>query len=109
MVVRDIFHLCKIFYLCTVSTFVRIEETSQIKIYDHTGAAIPIRLLEGIIRKYEKGETFSLRIELVNNDGQEFDMHAFVLTKVSIFQVRKSLKQKLKIFCTSSGTETISS
>lgn len=90
---RDI---VKYFFLY-VSTFVRIEQTSDIKIYDHLGAAISIRLLKDIILQYEMEETFSFGVELINNDGQEFDMqmHALVLMKQLKHLIATSKNEKV--------------
>lgn len=95
----------------TVSVHIRIEETSKIKIYDNIGAVVPLKYLKDVIHKYEKGEHFFLRIELMKTDGEEdFNGHAFVSMKVGINA--KNIEQKLNIsyFLLEffSGTEKIS-
>lgn len=68
----------------SVSKKVKIEnEQTQIKIFNSLGAVVPLEFLAEIIRKYEKEESFYLRIELVTTDAGCLAEHAVTIAKVS--------------------------
>lgn len=59
-----------------------MKETAAIKVFDNVGAEVPMQYLKDVIHKYEKGDNFFLRIELMDSSGEESSSHAFVLMKV---------------------------
>lgn len=59
-----------------------IEENAEIKIFDNENAEVSLQHLKDVITKYEKSHRFSLRIMLVQNDGDWLDTHTVELMQV---------------------------
>lgn len=57
----------------------------MIKIFDHIGYEVEMEYLKDVIKKYENGETFGLRIQL-DKDEEMVDAHAVKTANVCFWR-----------------------
>lgn len=93
-----------------VSAVGSINKSSTIKIFDNLGFEIEMKFLGSVIKKYEKGEHFYLRIQLVDNDEEILDEHAatiadvcmvfmgYIICQHAIIQLQHAFSQELERF-----------